>query len=440
MTGNYPGNPAGPSDPYGNQPRGPQYQGPQGGQPPGPYPPQGGQPPQPYPGPGGPQGPGYPGYGPGQPPRGPGGPQGPQGPHGPQGPGGPQPPYGAYQPGGQPPKKGNAKTLIIVGAVVLALIIGGIAAGIAFTRGGPTVSPDPQQSAPVPPTTAPAAAKPSDAVKAYLDALVAGNAEVALSLGASRPADKTFLTDAVLKAAMKAAPITDIEVPEVDDEYAYKVDATFTIGGQPNGDGIRVKKVADGWKVQNAFREVDLTYSRERTLPMIINGVPVKTNKIWVFPGGYTVSTGSKYISYGDSGGKALVESPDSYASFGSSLQPTLSSAGEDAFVDVVKTSVKKCLSSKDLKNPGCPNNIGKVSGSCKPKDGTIKWKISDTALDNIKPRLDSSNPAVAEASVYLGLSGEGDFSGGTCRVTTYSSPSPTVRMLADPLKVVWTR
>jgi hypothetical protein len=56
-----------------------------------------------------------------------------------------------------------------------------------------------------------------------------------------------------------------------------------------------------------------------------------------------------------------------------------------------------------------------------------------------MRPRLDSQNPAIAEASVYLGLRGEGDYRGGTCRVTLFGSPQPAANLTQEPLKVVWT-
>ena len=58
--------------------------------------------------------------------------------------------------------------------------------------------------------------------------------------------------------------------------------------------------------------------------------------------------------------------------------------------------------------------------------------------LDNLKPRLNYDNPAVAEASVYLGMKAEGECKGGNCRITPYTSPKPAVNMTQDPLKVVW--
>ena len=459
MSGNYPpGNQPGPYDP--NRPQGPY--GSQSGQQPGPYGGSGGQN-QPYPGgsgqppvgsPGTPSysGPGYGGgygqQGPGQPgQRGPGGP----GQQGPGQPGGPRGPYGGGYPqsggpGGQPPQKSNARTLIIVGAVVLLLIIGGVVTGVALLRDpAPTTDPGPTtQSAPNSPaasSSAPApAAKASDAVKSYLDALATGQADAALALSASTPADPTFLTDEVLAQSLKRAPLTDISVPDVDDEYAYKVDATYQLGKQTVSDGIYVEKKGDGWKVKAAYAEVDLQTVREKTLPLSINGVAVKANKVRLFPGSYEFSTGSKNITYGDEGGILLIETPDGYPEGLSDLRATLSSAGDKAFTSAVKASLKKCLAAKELAPKGCPNQTNN-SNSYKIDKSTLKWKLRGSdPTDNLEPRLDYQNPVIASASFSLSFEVKADCNApsGTCEATPYASGRPRVNMLEEPLKVTW--
>ena len=69
-------------------------------------------------------------------------------------------------------------------------------------------------------------------------------------------------------------------------------------------------------------------------------------------------------------------------------------------------------MKSKDLKNPGCPNNVTKVTGNVKPKEGTFEWTYDEDALDNMKPRLDYDNPAVAEAFVYLSMKAKASATG----------------------------
>ena len=87
------------------------------------------------------------------------------------------------------------------------------------------------------------AVKPSDAVKSYLEALAAGQAATALSLGDDAPADTSLLTDAVLAQSNKLAPLTDINVPDVNDEYAYQVAASFKLGKQAVNENFSVAQI-----------------------------------------------------------------------------------------------------------------------------------------------------------------------------------------------------
>lgn len=432
--------------PSGWQPSGPAHPGPQygGPQPPysqptpsGPYPPpQGGGPTQGQQGPYGQEGP----YGQ----QAPYGQQGPyqQNPYGqpPQGPGGPagqQQPYGAY-PGGQQPQQKSSKAVpIVIGVVVLALVVAGI--GIALiTRGGgdePIASGGTGGGT----SSAPAqAAKASDAVQGYLQALADGDAQGALAYASTTPSDTTFLTNEVLAASTTLAPISGITVPEVDDEYAYSVDASYKLGSQAVNASFSVEKDGDSWKLREVAYDLDLGSRRNKTLPMIINGVTVESNTIALFPGSYEFTTGSKRIDYGKSN-VLVVESPADYPRGISEIQPTLTSAGEKAFTDALETSIKTCMKSKDLKNKNCPNNVTKISGSVTPKEGTFSWSWDKGALDNLKVRLDYDNPAVASASVYLRMKAEGDCKQGPCRITPFSSPKPSANLVAEKIKILWT-
>lgn len=421
------------NNPYGNQPQQPNQGQPNQGQPNQPGPQYGGpgysgqpygHPQQPYsqPTPSGP----YPPY---------------QGPGGPQDPGGPQQPYGMYNPGPpQQPKKSN-KLPLIIGAGVLALVLIGTIIGIAVVRGGAdpvagggTGGGGGASSAP------PAEAKkPSDAVQAYLEALAAGDAQTALAFASTQPVDTTFLTNEMLAASNKVAPISAINVPVVDDEYAYRVSASYKLGSQSVNADFSVEKDGDAWKLRDVANDLDLSSRLNKTLPMLINGVQVESSKISLFPGSYQFTTGSKNVDYGKSNVLAI-ESPSDYPRGLSKITPTLTSAGEKAFTDAVEDSVKKCMKSKDLKNKNCPNTVTRIrGGSVTPKEGTFKWTYDKDALDNLKVRLDYDNPAVASSYVYLSMKAEGDCKEGPCRITPFSSPKPSANLMASSIKVNWT-
>ena len=450
MSGNYPpsdnpgglGGSGGSGGPGGS---GPQYQGPggpyQGGPGQGPGQPLPGQTgPGGYPGPGGPSGQQpyggpqqpYPGYGQG--PMGPGQP--------PMGPGQPPP----HQPGG-PAKKGFPLVLVVVGAVVLVLIVGAIVAGIALTRRAQTAGTDPGGGSNVPGQSSapPVADKPSDAVKAYLEALAAGDADAALALGDTAPSDSTFLTSEVLAASKKLAPITGINVPEVDDEYAYRVAASFKLGDQAVDENFSVTKAGSSWKLRDAFNEIDLSARNTKDLPTIINGVQAKTSKVRLFPGAYQFTTGSENVSWGEND-VLLVQSPSEYPRGLSDIKPTLTDKGEKGFKDAVSASVAKCLKSNRISNPGCPNDVDpkKINSTYKFKDGTIQWEASraDTAVEDMTTRLEYSNPAIVTAFINLGLTAVGECDapgGGKCTLYPSRSLQPRANLLTSPVKLTWT-
>jgi hypothetical protein len=352
------------------------------------------------------------------------------------GPSGPGQPTGPGAPGGLPPRKNsNAKVLIIIGAAVLALIILGVGAGVFFmNRGGGTAEgpTDPGSS-----SAPPAASKASDAVKSYLEALAAGQAQTALALSDDQPADKTFLTDAVLADSNSRAPITDINVPDVPDEYAYSVDASYKLGKEAVSDKITVKKVGDSWKVRTGYAALNLSYIRSKTVPMLVNKVPVKTDKINIFPGSYTFDSGNKNISYG-SDSSLLLKSPGDYPS-ATDIKATLTDVGQAAFEKSAKAQVNACLSQKKLAPSGCPFGVRQLSGQ-KVDSSTIKWKLTNDPFSNLRVTLDYQNPATAKASASLTVSfkakGTAYGSRSTFSQTVYRYVDMSASLTQDPVKV----
>jgi len=395
--------PGGPPGPYGQQP-GPygQQPGPTYGQPgqPGPSGPQG------QPGPYGPQhgGPGP--YGAGQPPYGaqPGGPGGPGQPGQPYGfvPGGPGP-YGPQGRGSGPRGSGTgarkSKLPLILGAAGAALLLIVVVALAALsgrddeTAGGTSgPSSDPAGSA-----SAPAAAKPSDAVRGFLEAVAANDGEKAAAYLEDPPADKTFLAREVLEASAKKGAITDIDVPEVTDKYAYKVSASYRVGEEQVSDDYSVTGSGGAWKLSRALTAIDLSYLRDETLPMLINGVEVTTDEVSLLPGTYAFTTKSRWITYGDKA-QVTLTGPSDYDS--PRLTPTLNPDGKAEFLERTKAAFEKCLDQHKLAPKGCPNRLDLRSGQ-KVDQSTIRWSLTNNPFRNARVTLDSSDPTAAEATFY---------------------------------------
>lgn len=388
MSGNHPpGHGGNPPNPYGNQ-NGP-YGGGDGSQNP-PY----GQEPPGYanPGPGGHNpGPGYNQYpGVGQP----GGSQlgGSQ-----LGGGGGSHLGGGSQLSGGPggPSGGRNNLVIIAVAAGLAIILA-VGAGFLLTRnGGDEVAGGPgdpggdssSESQP------PQGGKPSDPVQGYLDALAASDAEAAISFAKTPPADKTLLTNDVLTESNERAPITEISVPEVTDEYTARVSAAFKVGEQSVNQDFRVEQVGSEWKITEIVTDLELSRVRANSVPMLINGASVDSDALKVFPGSYEFTTGLKYIDYGKSN-VLVIEGPDSYAKTSDvKLAPT--AEGVKAFTAAAKAHHKKCLAKKELAPKGCPN-IADVDE--KAKKGTVKWTVSGDPWADFKPESSYDDPAAIEA------------------------------------------
>lgn len=436
MTNPYP--PAGQPDPYdSNKPAEPSNPG--FGQPSGPSYGGYGEPPNlGYPGqvpPGASSGPSAPG--------GTGNPYAPQGPQGPQGHQGPYQPYGVGGPGsvppGQKPPSNNTRLFIIVGAAVLALIVFGVGAGILLSRNDKQADPPivPGGGDPTKTTEAPKVDKPSDAVRLYLEALASGNAEAALALSEDTPADKTFLTDAVLKASNDRAPITEINVPEVSDKYTYSVEATYKMGDQAVSEDFNVSESGGTWKLSRAYVENNFSYLRHKTLPMMINGVEVKTDKVRLFPGSYEFTTGLKNIDYG-SENVLLIQSPSGYAS-ATDIRPTLTEAGYNAFVKSAKTQISSCLKQKKLAPSGCPFGLKARTGQ-RIDEKSIVWTLKEDPFANLKAELDYRNPALAEASESMEFefkaTGTDNGRKGTFDQSVYKYVQLSADMTKDPVQV----
>lgn len=368
----------GPANPYGPPPGqqpptyGPVPQGPYGVQPgqPNPYGPPPGQP-NPY----GPPGQPNP-YAPGQP-----NPYGPN-PYGPAA-------AGFGRPGGV--RKKSKLPLVLVAAGVALLLVVGIAVA-ALTGRDKDSADDPVGSGA---SSAPQADLPSDAVRGYLQALADLDADRAVGYLEDDPADKTFLTKEVLTASAKTAAISDVNVPEVTDKYAYKVASTYKLGDRSVTEDYNVSEVGGSWKLSRAVTEIDLSYLRDDTLTMLINGTAVVNDKISLFPGHYVFTTDNAYVSYGAKNTLTLT-GPSDYDS--PQLTPTLSADGKAAFVKATKKAFEKCLDEHKLRPKGCPNQIAEQKGQ-KFTESTVRWSVTNNPFKNVRASIDSSDPTTVSAS-----------------------------------------
>ena len=341
---------------------------------------------------------------------------------------------------------------LVVGAIVLALIIIGVGAAFLVNRTqtandpiDPTRTRGPGGSAPPTGGTSappPASGQADQAVTSYLEALAAGNATAALSLGKEQPNDKSFLTDAVLAESNKRAPITDIEVSPPDSEYDSSIEASYKMGDQQVNETFTVQKQGDVYRLYDVTQDVNLEGIRSRTLPMQINGVGVTADRIDLFPGSYVLTTGNDYVAYG--GGPMVITSPGDYPS-AYDHRPAITEAGTKAVVAAAKTKLAACAKEATFKPSGCPFlNIRENPGQ-NIRESSVKRKIRDNPFTNVKPRADYQDPAVAEFSITVRWSAtaSGTQNGRSARFEIPNATDFTTvraRLTNDPIKVTFGR
>jgi hypothetical protein len=357
-------------------------------------------------------------------------------------------PYGAppgpYRPGParraqQPKGKGKGKILIIVGAASLAAILMAVFAVVVATRSRPSANPggsaQGQQTNPAQTNAPHNTPRPSDAVSAYLQALAAGDAVTALSY-ASGPAPRgPLLRDEVLAESLNRAPLTEIQVPVVEDQKATSVSATYTLGNSDVSESFDVVKVADAWKLSRAVKDLDLGFIVGGPVPVKINGVKVDEDSVAVLPGSYAFTSGLPYVGYG-SKNVVLVKSPyveaDTYR-----VQSQLTKAGKKAVISATKKSYNTCLDAHSLSPKNCPMNFETKYSYNK---STITWRqAGNDPFEKAKVTF-SGTQARIEIPLNLRLTGSCTDQGrsGICSGKLTGTSAAVVKVTTKPLNVNW--
>jgi hypothetical protein len=352
---------------------------------------------------------------------------------------GPGDQYGTALMQPSPPSNNMTKILIIIGVAALAVLLIAIIAVVVATRD--TSSPDPQggqgsqQTNPSQSGAPQQAVRPSDAVVAYLQALATGDATTALSYAADPAPTGPLLTNEVLTQSLKRAPLTDIDVPVVEDQNAKSVSARYTLDKSEVSESFDVVKVGHIWKISRAVKDLDISSIVDGSVPVKINGVKVSEKSVAVLPGSYAFTTGLSYVGYG-SKNVVLVKSPyveaDTYQ-----IQSELTKAGKKAVISATKRSFNKCLQQHSLSPSNCPQ---KFDSKYNYKKGTITWTLAGGDPFK-KPKVAlSGTQARVEVPINLKLSGSCTYQGrsGNCSGTLTGKSVAVAKVTSKPLKVKW--
>ncbi len=272
----------------------------------------------------------------------------------------------------QPPPPKSRKPLVITlvagGAVIVV-----VAVVLAITLAGGSGNSKKSGSA-------------GDVVKAYLEALSAGNAEEALSYGIDQPASKELLTDDILKKQTAEWPITNIRILSDDSSGAgatigmASVHVAANFGNKTSDATLQMKKNDDVWKLDSAAIKIQPTpgaenYAASKTLTFF--GKPAGDSTVYVFPGWIDLGTSNTYMTVS---AKPMLLDQLSLFSL-SWIQPSfvLSDKGTDAVNAQLKDALGKCQSSNLLAPPGCPVKLDPDGYA----EGTVAWGPAD--LSKIK-------------------------------------------------------
>ncbi|MFG6503722.1 hypothetical protein [Microbacterium sp. P05] len=320
--------------------------------------------------------------------------------------GGGQPPYPyAPQPApAQGPRKGlgtGAIVGIVAGAILLAAVVVGVLIAVVSNLGNrPTAgSGDPDT-----PTSTPAGV-----VRGYLEALAASDAETALSFISDPPAASPFLTDAALETSNALGPITDIEVTEPEDaDFSITVSATYSVGTEVVTAEYSVNEYdTEGeWSMTAGTADLMLTSSRFAGLDMTLNGEPLDSDTVAVFPGTYELATTTPNFEVT---GETIVtvREPFDYPSL-SDVQASLTEEGAQLFRTTVQDAVAVCLASKTL-TAGCGLELPEVlDDGARLIDGTLTRSLGAEAqatLESLAPQESFSDPLVVRGD-FIGSVG----------------------------------
>lgn len=262
--------------------------------------------------------------------------------------------------GQQPPTRRGTSRAILIGALagVLALVLG-LGGYLWFGRTHTT------------PTSGPAAATPTAAVRGYLDALVAGHAADALAYAAAKPVDTSLLSDQVLAASQKLRPLSVVNVGTVEGQGTAMVPVTVRQADTTKDWQVPVIQTPQGWRLSKVTSEITLG-GLPSGLALTLNGQALPAGPTaTVFPGAYAFADTVPEIDFKDK--PLIVDAPGSV--FNVELTPVLTDAGKKKLRTLAQAAVKNCLAQKSITPDGCPNVAAAAKGQT-VIDKTVKWTL----------------------------------------------------------------
>jgi hypothetical protein len=291
--------------------------------------------------------------------------------------------------GGAPKKKGNGLLIgLIAGGAALVLVIAAVVVIVLIQKGTPA------STAPDKATTSVAA------LRGYLGAVAAGDADKAKQYAMNPPAESAMLTNEFLAAGMATNPITEIQVEEQKDYGTSSyTSASYKIGGTLIQGNYQLTKVAKLWKLNSAVATTDRP-SSWGTFGVTINGTTAPTSKLSLFPGVYQLGTATSLLAFEEP--TFTVNEPVDYIAGISSTKPSLTDAGKKAMITKSQEWLTQCLPIQDLNPKDCGMNTPLPAGKTLAPGTLTRTVATADPFATATPRVSYDDPKKITMSSYV--------------------------------------
>ncbi|WOQ18486.1 hypothetical protein [Raineyella sp. W15-4] len=308
-------------------------------------------------------------------------------------PGAPRPPAPGPTPPAGPRRATTAPSrrrlpIVLVGAVVALVLIGGAAffswRYLEGQRYDARLAAD--------------RAAAREVAEAYLGALRDAKAAAALDTAAERPGNASLLTDETLRAARDKGGVTGIRVGEatIAQDRARRVigdagtvEVHYQVAGQAVDVALPVSRVGSHWKLSAVTSRVDLGAGSP---PRTVFGTVPDTTIVDLFPGSYRIATTSTFVTLAEP--DLIVTAPDplgAAAQHWTGGEPGLSTQARSAITDAAHDSLSACLGQRSLTPAGCP--IAITTGSAiTVRPDTIRYTLLDDPWPGAEVTFDAAS------------------------------------------------
>lgn len=286
---------------------------------------------------------------------------------------------------------------------------------------------------PASPGPAPQATTPTDAVAGFLQAVAAGDLELALAYSADPPPVSPLLAAEVFTQAQQSAPLTDISVPTLTGPTPVTtVSALYRVGGDPVSESFGVRQVGEFWKLSKVTAALDLSPLRAGGLPLTVNGAPIEANEVAALPGAYTFATGLPFVTFAN---RSVLTVTGPSTQLSAEVGPSVTDKGKEAAVDAAQKSFRSCLKVKAVNPKNCPFNL--QDRGLNVTEDTIVWSVEGG--DPFADAKVTATGAVASVTITYSVELTASCTGfAQCSGTDSGTNTARINLLAEPLQVKW--